>query len=386
MIPKENITKNQEKNEKEIKKPTRDHNKNMTTILSIMFFIMLIFSGIYFLNKIDQTKNQEVPIDKESIQLDQFSGKKIIYVDSYHSGYEWSDGINKGIENTLKDTEVILERIEMDTKKNPSEEFIINKAKEIKQKIEEFDPDILITSDDNAFKYVVQEYYKDSDLPIIFCGLNWDASIYDAPYSNTAGMIEVSLIDQLIDYLNMYSNGSRLGYISADTETERKSLEHYTNKLNITFESTYLVSTMSEWETAFILLQNQTDRIIFENSAGITDWNESKAARIALDYSKVPVGTTYDWTMQSSLIGLSKIPEEQGEWSAKAALKILNGSTIDQIGVVSNIQGKLNLNLDIAEKLQITFSPSMLRNAGIIEEGKVIGTGKIIKMSGAKND
>ena len=127
------------------------------------------------------------------------------------------------------------------------------------------------------------------------------------------------------------------------------------------------MTTMEEWEDAFQKLQDDVDMVIFENSAGITDWNQDSAESIALANSNIPIGTTNPWVMQSSLLSLTKIPEEQGEWSAQTALRILDGESPADIPLVTNERGKLILNLHIAEKLRIVFTPSMLKNAEIVE-------------------
>jgi len=62
---------------------------------------------------------------------------------------------------------------------------------------------------------------------------------------------------------------------------------------------------------------------------------------------------------------VGKVPEEQGEWAAQAALKILGGTSPADIPIEQNKKGRLILNLDLAEKLNITFPPSVLKNAEI---------------------
>ncbi len=296
-----------------------------------------------------------------------YAGKKILYIDSYHEGYEWSDGITTGITGVLADTGVQLKIYRMDTKRNPSEDFKEQAALEAKVLIEEFKPDVVITSDDNAFKYLIMTYYRDAGLPVVFCGLNWDASLYGAPYSNTAGMVEVSLTRELIERLKGYTAGNRLGYLSADTETERKNAEYYKVLFDINFEKQYFVTTMDGWEEAFLKLQDEVDVLIFENNAGINDWDDREAENFALENIKIPVGTTNPWTMQSSLMGLTKIPEEQGEWSAKTALRILDWTKPSDIPLTTNKKGEVFVNLKIAEKLNLVLKPDLLKNAEIIE-------------------
>ncbi|MDP3958138.1 MAG: ABC transporter substrate binding protein [bacterium] len=296
-----------------------------------------------------------------------YAGKKIMYIDSYHAGYDWSDGITKGVKSVLDPSGVDLEIVRMDTKNNPSEEFKLAAGAAARDAIEAFRPDVLLVSDDNAFKYVVQAYYKDAALPIVFSGLNWDASLYGAPYSNTTGMIEVSLTNQIIDHLKNYAKGTRVGYLSADTETERKNLTYYGTLLNITFSRSYFAKTMAEWKAQFTKLQNEVDLIIFENNAGITDWNEADAEAYALANTKVPVGTTNPWIMPYALLGITKIPDEQGEWQAETALKILDGASPSSIPLVKNKRGQLMANLKLAGKLKVTFPSSILKNAEVVQ-------------------
>jgi ABC-type uncharacterized transport system substrate-binding protein len=258
----------------------------------------------------------------------------------------------------------------MDTKRNEKEDFIKNAALKATHIIEWWKPDLIIASDDNAFKYLIMPYYRDANLPVVFCGLNWDASIYGAPYKNTTGMVEVALIVKLIEDLKTYSHGDKIGYLSAETSTERKNLEYYNKMPEFSFSKVHMVKTLKEWEDAFLMLQDEVDMLIFENNAGITDWNDEQAGQFALDNAKIPVGTTNPWTMQCSLIGFTKLPEEQGVYSAKTAMKILDGKLPSDIPVVTNEKAKIYLNMKIAKKLGITFPMDYMAQAEFFEKQK----------------
>ena len=52
-----------------------------------------------------------------------YDGKKVLFIDSYHEGYGWSDGITKGIETTLDGSGVELNIVRMDTKRNTDDAF-----------------------------------------------------------------------------------------------------------------------------------------------------------------------------------------------------------------------------------------------------------------------
>lgn len=322
--------------------------------------VLAIFSGCI------TTESPTKDIKVSETPSKTYEGKRILYIDSYNAGYEWSDGVTRGIENILNGTGVEIKILRMDTKRNNSLEFAQKAGLRAKSVIEDFRPDVVIASDDNAFNYVIMPYYRDSVLPVVFCGINWDVSIYGGPYKNTAGMIEVSLTSQLMSYLKEYSKGNRIGYLSADTETERKNALYYDKLFNIDFTKIYFVKTQEEWEEAFQKLQDEVDIFIFENNAGINNWNDSEAEAFALNTTKIPVGTTNSWTMQSSLIGMTKIAEEQGEWSARTALRILDGTPPSDIPIVTNKKGMLYVNLKIAEKLGVIIRPELLKNAQII--------------------
>jgi len=330
--------------------------------IALVVLLVLVVPVLAFIG----FKSFNVQPGKSSQSIAVHSGKRVLYVDSYHKGYEWSDGITNGIVSTLEGTGVELKIHRMDTKRNTDEEFKEQAALETKAVIEEFEPDVLIVSDDNAFKYLVQPFYKDVDLPIVFSGLNWDASVYGAPYENTTGMVEVSLTLELIEKLKTYTSGDRVGYLTADVLTERKNAEYYEKLFDLKFDKLYFVTTLAEWKNTFSQLQNEVDIIIFENNAGIVDWDDDEAESFALENTEIPVGTTNPWTMQSSLIGLTKVPKEQGEWSAKAVLEILNGTPPSQIPVVQNKNGELFLNIKIANKLGVVFEPSEIRSAEIV--------------------
>ncbi len=300
-----------------------------------------------------------------------YSGKKILFVSSYHEGYEWSDGIEKGLQDVLDGTGVEIRFVRMDTKRNPEEDFAKAAGDSALAEIEAFQPDVVIACDDNAQKYLVVPYLKDTSLPVVFCGVNWDASIYGFPTSNVTGMVEVELPARLIEHLKTYAQGGRVGYLTVDSETERKVAEIYNDLFFDGQMATYWVKTFDEFQAAFIQAQQEVDILFFGNNAGIDRWEDDEVIPFMTQNTTVPSGAINSWLAPYVLITLAKSAEEQGEWSATAALQILAGTPASEIAVAENKREELILNLDIAEKLGVVFPPSMLRNAAIYgsEEG-----------------
>jgi hypothetical protein len=295
-----------------------------------------------------------------------YAGKKILHIASYHAGFEWTDGINHGIETVLKDKGIEYKVFYMDTKRNPAEEWKKAEALKAKALIEEFKPDVVITSDDDAAKYLIAPYYKDADLPFVFCGINWDASGYGLPYKNVTGMVEVELIPIIVEHLKKHAKGDRIGTLTLDGLTERKIIQNYTNILKIPVSQSYFVKTLDEWKESFLKLQTEVDMIIVLNYVGIDGWNTQVATDFVEQNVRVPVGASFPWLMPFALLGITNIPEEQGTWSAQTALKILDGTKPTDIPITQNKEGKLFINMKIANKLGVMFSKALLKTAEII--------------------
>jgi ABC-type uncharacterized transport system substrate-binding protein len=293
--------------------------------------------------------------------------KKVLIIDSYHVGYPWSDGIVQGAEKVLGD-KVEVKVVHMDTKRNPAEAAKKAAGEKVKQDIEAWKPDAVIAADDNSAQYVIVPFYKDKDLPFVFCGINWDASIYGFPCKNVTGMCEVSLINPLLDNLKKFAKGKRIGFLGADNETNHKEAEYLNKMFNVEFSAQKFVKTFDEWKTAYKELQDKADILFFINYAGITGWNDADAKKFILENTKIPGGSSFDFMAPYVLITYAKLAEEQGEWSAGAVLKILEGKSPRDIPVTTNKKGQLYVNMPLAGKLGVKFPLDTLKAAKIVKD------------------
>ena len=292
---------------------------------------------------------------------------RILFIDSYHEGYTWSDGITKGILQALKHHTVELKIHHMDSKRNRDEAFIIAAAEKARQMIDEFKPDVVIACDDNAAKYLIAPFYKASNLPIVFCGINQDAKVYGFPTRNITGMIEVDAINEVLDQLKRHAKGPRIGILGVNRITARKNVSFIKNKLNIPIEKTYLVDTFAEWKAAYSALQDETDMVIAVNHIGVSNWDQREAVNHAKKVIKVPVGAFAPWSMHHALISYIKSPTEQGEWSASTALRILDGAKPSDIPIATNREFELVINRQLLKRLNIVFDKALYSRATFVE-------------------
>lgn len=295
----------------------------------------------------------------------QVSGKKVLFVNSYHEGYEWSDGIERAARATLQAAGAQVRFFRMDTKRHQDEAFRKQAGEKAKAEIDAFKPDAVILSDDMAVKYVLVPFYKGSAIPFVFCGVNWDATKYGFPMKNATGMVEVALVKNLIDALADYGKGRRIGFLTADNETEHIDAPYYKKQLGIEFTSERFVKTFAEWKAAFAKMQGEVDILFLSTNAGIADWSDKEAADFASANAKVVSGTIYDFMMPYAMLGYAKVAEEQGAWAAKAALEVLQGKEPGSIAITPNKQAKILINPRLAAKAGVIFKPELVRNAQV---------------------
>ncbi|NCF37504.1 MAG: hypothetical protein GWP56_14160 [Gammaproteobacteria bacterium] len=300
-----------------------------------------------------------------SIPLTASSGAgKCLYVSSYHRGYAWSDGVEQGLRKVLTG-HCEIRQIDMDTKRNKSAEFKQSAAVAVKREIESWQPDVVIVSDDNAAKYVVQQYYRDAATPFVFSGVNWTVKEYGFPYSNVTGIIEVAPLEAMLTHAIKYSGGARKAiYLGADTLTEKKNLERVaeaSKKLGIELEG-MLVPTAGEWKSQYRAAQD-ADFIVMGSYSGISDWDETELAVFAVEHARKLTVTSHEWMMPFSTVGFTKIPQEHGEWAAQSAIEILKGKSPREIPIVANRDWDLWINASHLESTGVKLPRKFLRKA-----------------------
>ncbi len=300
-----------------------------------------------------------------AIPLPAVSGdRKCLYVSSYHRGYAWSDGVEEGLRRVL-DGHCEIRQIDMDTKRNKSTQFKLSAALAVKQEIDTWQPDVVIVSDDNAAKFVIEQHYRDSDTPFVFSGVNWTVKEYGFPYKNVTGIIEVAPLEAMLANAAKYSGGAKKAiYLGANTLTEKKNLNRIvkvSQKFGIEIEG-LLVTSASEWKAQYKAAQD-ADFIVMGSYSGIDDWNKNELAAFAVNHARKLTLTNHDWMMPFSTIGFTKIPQEHGERAAQSAIQILEGKSPLEIPIIANREWDLWLNTAHLESTRIKLPRKFLRKA-----------------------
>ncbi len=293
------------------------------------------------------------------------SARSCLFLASYHKGYEWQDGIEEGLRSTLGNR-CTIEAFYLDTKRNTDEDYAKSTAKKAKQLIDSMQPDVVIASDDNASRYVIEPYYRESDIPFVFCGVNWSAEKYDFPYPNVTGMLEIISIDPLLKVIQTVLPDASSGiFIGGDVPSTRSNYERYKKSFlsrGIAVRDG-MVKTFEEWKEKLSDAQETADFIILANKAGIVDWDQEAAiAHVQQNTRRLTVGH-HEFMVNLNMFSMTKIPREQGEWAAKVAIKILEGSKPSEIPIVANRRWNIYANTGLLKKAGIQLPPNILRKA-----------------------
>ena len=84
--------------------------------------------------------------------------------------------------------------------------------------------------------------------------------------------------------------------------------------------------------------------------------------------TKIPTGSAYDFMAPFAMMTYGKVAEEQGIWSAGAALKIFGGTAAGAIPIEQNKEGKLIINTRIAKTMGVEIPFDLLRSADQVIE------------------
>ena len=279
--------------------------------------------------------------------------KRIFYVNSYHAGYGSSDDIMKGMSKVLGGENVEIKTFFMDSKRKSSETEMQESVKEALTGIKDFSPEVLIVSDDNAVKYLVQPYFNGNKIPVVFCGVNWSAEAYGLG-ENITGMLEVLPLGKLLSMVKKnYPDAKKLCVLSEESLSEQNNKTILdTLYQNLGLEVQYsLAEDFETWKRMFVDANNTVDIIYMPTNGAIKNWDNEEAKLWVNDHLKIPAVTCDDFMMPFCVFGLTKVASEQGEWAAKTALEILSGKKPSEIPYTKNSESKAWLNENLAKKI-----------------------------------
>lgn len=270
--------------------------------------------------------------------------KTVLYLNSYHNGYHWSDGLLEGVRIVLNQShyKVDLQIEYMDSKKYNYDIISKNLYALYKEKFKHEIFDVIIVSDNDALNFVNQhrgDLFK--NIPVVFCGVN-DLKDEDIAGGKVTGIVEVyDLVGTLKIAKTLHPEKDRLVFL-IDDSTTGIAIRHQAEKLiaennpglqiefwsQLSLEQTQQkVGELPNNTLLFIAPYYQTISGRFYTSEEVTE--------AIYKHSSVPIYTAWEFMVGYGTVGgrvLSGI--EHGKIAGQMALQILDGTEADNIPII----------------------------------------------------
>lgn len=314
------------------------------------------------------------PADKEK--------KTVLYLNSYHNGYHWSDGLLEGIRTILNESryKVDLQIEYMDAKRYDYHLVAGNLYALYKEKFKDKAFDIIILSDNDALNFV--NNYRNElfhDIPVVFCGVN-NLKDDQIAAGNITGIIEIyDFIGTLKAAKNLHPAKDHLVFL-IDTSTTGTAIQHQAekliqdNKLGLQIEF-WTQLTLEETQKKVSKLQDNTFLFIapYYQSINGRFYTAEEVTQAISQHSSLPIYSSWEFMVGYGTVGgkvLSAI--EDGKTAGKMALQILNGTKADAIPIIRETdRGQYVFDYQVMHKLGIN-QDLLPTNSRIINAPKAI--------------
>jgi len=288
------------------------------------------------------------PLHADIKLQDNSKERQVLLLNSYHPGYLWGDGIEDEIRSKLNDSGKNIElSVEyLDTKRNPGLEHLDILAESLAIKYQNFQYDLVITSDNNATDFAIKNRNRlFPDIPIVFCGYN-DFSPEDiADVENITGVNEsVEILNTIELALSMHPSSRKLVFIVNDIRTtaainyrllKNKIIPKYKDNIGIEFllnkstnQIVKAVSKLSADNLVFILSHPINKNIVDYEPV------EEFTLKLATS-SRAPVYAPWEYFIKNGVLGGTVVyAKGQGSEAVALALKILSGIPANKLDVI----------------------------------------------------
>lgn len=259
---------------------------------------------------------------------------RILIVSSYDKAYSWTEDLVNAIEAVLDKADVEQRYFYMDTRLRDDENWKSKTGKLTLDILESWQPDVVIACDDNAQQYFVREIPVDTNVQIVFCGVNKEPKVYGFPNERTTGIREIPFpVESLEAVSQIIPNLRKVCFIGDDTSSSEGHID-YLKRLDMgRFESIgyYKFSSLENLLLGMKNLSKICDVFYFIRTQGFKDRNGVKysslqSMRQILEATDVPVMGLSDYIVEDgALFGIVPDPNFQGTLAAQMALQLVSG-------------------------------------------------------------
>lgn len=273
---------------------------------------------------------------------------KVLYINSYHRGYRWSDGIEQGLRARLaasgRNIEFYIEYL--DTQRFPDLAYFPYIADILAIKHRRINYNVIVVSDNNAFDFVVK--YRQRLFPysaVVFCGFNAFRP------ENVRGMKDITGVNEDADFkstidiaLGIHKRTNTLVFVTSDYYSSGKiNMDRVEKELIPVYEKRYKITElknlyMRDLEERLPSLPENSLLFVFGSPFDNFDRQfipSGEYYRRVAAASSVPAYSFWDYTIDTGMMGGKIITgPDQGDKAGELVLMILGGIAAGNIPVV----------------------------------------------------
>ena len=274
---------------------------------------------------------------------------RVLYINSYHRGYAWSDGIEAGLRERFaasgKKIEVSVEFLDSRRFASGAQNAALADALAIKYA--NYRPAVIVVSDNAAFDFAIAHRERlFPGLPIVFCGYNnFRPDVIEGLVNNITGVNEEISIDETIELaLKVHPDTRTLAFVTSTGESSSRRISEVAEasifaKYRERFDVVVLKdASLDEVRQRLSKLPRETVLFI---SGQVRDQADGRAlspienGRLISAASPFPAYSFWDFHLNTGVLGGHVITgPDQGRAAADLALRILDGTPADRIPVV----------------------------------------------------
>ena len=274
---------------------------------------------------------------------------RILYINSYHSGYSWSDNIEKGLRERLNSSgeKIELSLEYLDTRRFTDPRLQDKLADILLAKYRDFHHNLIMVSDNAAVDFAIKNRKRlFPDIPIVFCGYNNFHPEMLKGLTNITGVNEEMNIGGLIETaLFIQPKIKTLAFIVSTGDASNKIItdmveESIVPKYQDQYEIILLKdSSMNQIKKSLARLPRKSALFLLGQTS---DRGDGRAltpienGRLISAISSVPVYTLWDFHLDTGVLGGRILTGyDQGKVAGDMALQILKGKKAEEIPVLT---------------------------------------------------
>lgn len=305
---------------------------------------------------------------------------RILHIMSYHSPWRWTDGQLEGFKAGLGDVPAEFKVFQMDAKQSSRPEQLEQKAREARALIEQWQPDLVYTTDDDVQAYVVK-HYIDSDIPFVFSGVNKPPVTYGFEGSrNVTGVVEHEHFVESVRLLQaIVPDAKKLAVVFDGApmwpQVQQRMRDRLQELPGVEFTFWDTIKTFEEYKQKVREYQKKADAIALIGIFNFKDENGRNVPyqdvlRWTADNSSLPDFSYWiDRVHYGTLASVTVSEHEQGFAAGRIARAILrDGKSPSSIPMVPTAKGIPVISLARANKLGIKVKSGLLLSTEVIQK------------------